>query len=70
MGIYEGRGQLAKASKELIARWNDARLSWNDARSKEFEEQFLHPLETDLRKAADALDRVATMVSQIRRDCQ
>jgi hypothetical protein len=70
MGIYEGRGQLAKASKELTARWNDARLSWNDARAKEFEEQFLAPLEVDLRKAADALDRVAAMVSQIRRECQ
>lgn len=70
MGIYEGRGQLAKASKDLMLRWNEARMSWHDARSHEMEEKFFEPLQADLRRAGDAFDRVAAIVSQIRRDCQ
>ena len=32
MGVYEGRGQLAKAIKSLMQQWAETRSSWSDER--------------------------------------
>ena len=41
MGVYEGRGQLAKATKELLARWAETKGDWDDSVSQNFEKRFL-----------------------------
>ncbi|HEY8665501.1 MAG TPA: hypothetical protein VIL86_02495 [Tepidisphaeraceae bacterium] len=70
MGVYEGRGALSKAIKELMLRWNETKLHWDDAVSERFEEAHLAPLEMDLRNATSAMDHMAVLLSQIRRDCE
>jgi hypothetical protein len=70
MGVYEGRGQLSKAIKLLQLRWQEAKSYWNDAASDQFEKKFLEPLEMDLRSAATAMDHMASILVQVRRDCQ
>jgi hypothetical protein len=70
MGMHEGRARLGKSVKELLSRWGQARLHWNDAPSKAFETRFLTPLEMDLRQALGAMDQMAQVLQQIRRDCQ
>jgi hypothetical protein len=69
MGVYEGRGSLAKAIKQLDNRWIDARMSWDDIRSREFEERFLMPLRMDLRNAVSAMDQMAVLLTRIRGEC-
>jgi len=70
MGVYEGRGQLAKAYKNLVMKWQETRSGWTDAAAVQFEKKFLEPLEVDLRNAGGAMDHMATILSQIRRDCE
>ncbi len=70
MGVYEGRGTLGKALKELLARWAETRVSWDDAVSRQFEEKYLRPLESDLKSALGALDHMATVLQQVQRDCE
>ena len=70
MGVYEGRGQLAKAMKELATRWAEAQQVWNDPMSLAFEKENLVPLEMDLRSAVSAMDHMAQILAQVRRDCQ
>jgi len=70
MGMHEARGNLAKAFKELMLRWRDARASWDDARAKEFEETFMRMLEGDLKTAGGAMDQMAILLHQVRRDCE
>jgi hypothetical protein len=70
MGVYEGRGQLSKAIKQVQMRWQEATSSWNDAASAQFEKKFLEPLDADLRTAATAMDHMAAVLVQVRRDCQ
>lgn len=70
MGVYEGRGQLSKAIKQLQMRWQEATSSWNDAASVQFDKKFLEPLEADLRTAVTAMDHMAAVLVQVRRDCQ
>ena len=70
MGVYEGRGQLAKSVKQLMLRWTETRGDWNDSAAEGFEKKFLEPLEIDLRTAVSAMDHMATLLNQVRRDCQ
>ena len=70
MGVYESRGQLAKSLKDLTGRWSDTKMDWDDVVSQRFEERFLAPLDVDLRNATSAMDHMAQLLSQIRRECQ
>jgi hypothetical protein len=70
MGLYEARGQLGKAIKDLGTRWLDTKQAWDDPVSHTLETEFLQPLEADLRNALTAMDHAAIVVSQVRRDCE
>jgi hypothetical protein len=70
MGVYEGRGLLSKSHKQLQLRWQEAKSDWNDPASDYFQKKFLEPLEADLRSATTAMDHLASVLVQVRRDCQ
>jgi hypothetical protein len=70
MGVHEGRAQLNKAMKELLARWNETRSSWDDSRSREFEEKYVNLLATDLKTTLTAMDHLAILMQQVQRDCE
>jgi hypothetical protein len=70
MGLYEGRGQLTKGMKDLLLHWNETKGTWEDSNTRSFEEKHLVPLEMDLRSALSAMDHMATLLQQIRRDCE
>jgi hypothetical protein len=70
MSLHEARGTLAKAMKELMLRWSDVKANWDDVQSRQFEETYLRNLESDLRVAASAMDQVAQVLTQVRRDCE
>lgn len=70
MGVFEARGTLAKAMKDLSIRWSDIRVQWNDERAEEIETQLLQPMEMDLRFAENAMDQLANVLIAARRDCE
>jgi hypothetical protein len=70
MGVYEARGQLSKAMKDLILRWNEAKMDWDDAAARAFETNVLEPLERDAKNAATAMDSAAEVIAQVRRECE
>jgi hypothetical protein len=70
MGVYEGRGTLAKAIKLLENRWLETRMNWDDPRTREFEERFLVPLKADLMMAVTAMDQMAVLLSRIHSECE
>jgi hypothetical protein len=69
MGVYEGRGNLGKSMKDLINRWQDAKLAWDDPVSHAIETEFLQPMEIELRATLGAMDQMAGILSQLRKDC-
>ena len=70
MGLHEARGTLAKAFKELMLRWAETRAQWDDAQAEQFEKTYLMNLESDLKVAASAMEQMAILVHQVRRDCE
>ena len=70
MGVHESRGNLNKAIKDLMTRWSDARRNWDDVRAEEFEGSYLLQLESDLKSTLSAMDQMAVLMHQARRDCE
>ena len=70
MGVYEGRGQLAKAIKDLTQRWGETKMSWTDQKSEEFEKRYVQQFEADLRQAVTAMEHMATVLNQVHRECE
>ena len=70
MGVYEGRGQLGKAMKDLATRWGDTKIQWDDPVSHHLESEFLVPLEIDVRNTLAAMDQMAIILAQVQRDCE
>lgn len=70
MGVYEGRGTLGKALKQLEAKWIETLSNWDDVRAKEFEQRFLAPLQLDLRNAVGAMDQMAVLLTKIHSECE
>jgi hypothetical protein len=69
MGVYEARGQLGKAIKELMLRFGDAKIGWDDPVAHALEKDFIQPLEIDLRNAIAAMDQAGAILQQARHDC-
>jgi len=70
MSVHESRGNLAKAIKELTLRWTEARQNWDDAQALDFEDKFIRELEANIRSAGSAMDQIAVLLTQARRDCE
>ena len=70
MGLHEARGMLAKGMKDLLTRWRETKVNWDDAQSEQFEKRYLEALEGDMRMAINAMDHLAVVLAQIERDCE
>ena len=70
MGMYEGRGNLAKGFKDLHLKWLTAKADWDDSVADGFEKTYLEPLEMSVRQAIAAMDQTAQSLSRVRSECE
>ena len=63
-------GKLAAVTRVLSSQWQQTRESWKDAKSEEFERQYLDELFTSVDKAVAIMDQVEKLVAKIRSDCE
>ncbi len=61
--------ELADGMKTLGAVWEETRVVWTDGVAQEFEDRFWTPLDAQTRDAVGAIDRLAALLAQVRRDC-
>ena len=67
--LNTGASQLRDAIDSLRQAWADAGTHWNDANSRNFEEQHLRPLASDLASAFPAIEQLASVLAQAGREC-
>jgi hypothetical protein len=70
MGLQESRAKIGSAIRDLRSAWLNTKVYWNDSNSEKFEEEFLEPMEMDVRTAVIAMDQMGVLLSQIRRQCE
>jgi hypothetical protein len=64
------RSQIYDAQKTARARWNETGDAWDDAVRHEHAETVWEPLDHDVSEALRAIDLVAVLFTQIRRECE
>lgn len=62
--------QLLQAMKELSVEWDRTRSFWRDMKSLDFEKKYLAELPHHIRRAADAMEEIETVMRKVRADCE
>ena len=70
MSVNDSQAKLKRAAKDLFLCWQQASSNWRDDNRKEMEKKLLKPLESELRKAELAMERMDAMLNQIRHSCR
>lgn len=70
MSLMDAKGTLSRATKDLLARWQEVREQWSDAQAAQFEKEYLQPLEQDVRNALTAMDQMNSVMSSLEKDCE
>jgi hypothetical protein len=61
---------LVMATKELSRKWEDTKESWQDAKSREFEQKYLLDLMASVDRAVPVFDDLDRLLSRVRSDCE
>ena len=69
MSLSSGSGKLNLALKALRQRWGETQAQWSDPVSQAFDENHYQPLEGQLLATLRALDRLAQILDQARKEC-
>ncbi len=69
MSLNSASVELTDGMKTLGAVWDETRAVWDDAVAADFEERFWLPLQAQTGDAVGAIDRLAVVLAQVRREC-
>jgi hypothetical protein len=70
MSLSSARGKLHESFRVLESRWIDTRHGWNDQMGRQFEKDFWEPLPPAVESALRAIDRLSTVLHQMRQECE
>ena len=65
-----GAAGLAQALKELSVKWQEARAHWRDAKSQEFEKQYLDELPHLVARGTTAIEELDVLLRKVGADCE
>ena len=65
----EGSTKLTYAIKNLKKHWEIATTQWQDQVAKDFERNYLYPLEVRVNAVIRGMDKLAEVTAKVRRDC-
>lgn len=62
--------RLFAVTKELWVQWQRTREHWRDAKSLEFQHQYLEELMSSVDKTVTVIDQIDKLITKIKRDCE
>jgi hypothetical protein len=69
MSLGGSKSLLNESTRELFARWDDAKLSWRDSKALEFERDYLVSLPQAVANATRVIEELDLVLSKIHADC-
>lgn len=70
MSMSVGRGLLMDATKRFMQDWSRLRESWTDQNAEAFGRRYIEPIDGQVRRAAEAMDRLSETAAAARRACE
>ena len=62
--------RLEAITRELRLQWLQTKESWDDAKSREFEQQYLLELFGAVDRSVSVMDELEKLITKIRKDCE
>ena len=69
MDLSTGSAKLHFALKNLRLHWQHVQMEWNDAVRKQFEEQYVEALETQISSTLGEMNRLEQTIQKAHREC-
>ncbi len=69
MSLGSSKSLLNESTREVFARWEDAKQSWRDFKSLEFERDYLASLPQAVANATRIIEELDLVLSKIHADC-
>jgi hypothetical protein len=70
MSVRSSTSNLAEAYKQLVNEWHQAQDSWNDVKSREFEQRYLSELPQQIARAMNTLEELDGILRKIKHECE
>ena len=70
MNLSGNKSRLVAATKELMLRWDETRTYWRDAKSQEFDHQYLSELRIQVDKAVTVIEKLDELLKKVRSECE
>ncbi len=70
MSLTADRTRLRAITKELALQWEETKNHWKDARSEEFEREFITELLARVDKAVGAIEKLEKIAAKARNECE
>lgn len=70
MSLSVGRGLLLDTQKHFAHEWSRLRRTWTDQSAEAFEHRYIDPVEGHVRRATEAMERLAEIATAARRACE
>ena len=70
MNISANGKVVLTATRELSRKWNQTKQFWRDAKSEEFEREYLAELFSDVDRAIPILEELDRLMSSVRGECE
>jgi len=70
MSLRSNGNQIASLTKELQLKWQDTRTYWKDAKSAEFQREYLDELQSTVDTTIIVIEQLDKLISKIKSDCE
>jgi hypothetical protein len=68
--LHTGPAKINSAYKTLRLQWESTKEHWHDANCRRFEENYIDPLEPEIRNALEAIGNLAELLGRAERECE
>lgn len=65
--LTSSANEIQEALRRLLQQWESTRQVWNDSVSREFQEQYVEPLDTQTRAAQREMAKLAQIIAAARK---
>ena len=70
MSVESALGKLKNAGKDLRRQWGEVKTAWHDENCRRFEQTYVAPWLSRLRKAELTMAHMASVLRKVHHDCE
>jgi hypothetical protein len=70
MNLSGHKGRLVGLTRDVTLRWAETKNYWRDAKSEEFERQYMAELSASVGRAVLIVEKLDELLKKVRSDCE